>query len=350
MNARIRKEELQAFKTYASQIKKNTDQPITDYLKIEVVGDFVSVMKTNYKSFAIQTTPNDSEDCSFLVDENILFNFVELSESEFVNFTITGIRITIYDDRHKAVSQTESVTLYPKLDFTNKEWVSVPKYVLDAIGICAQIVFDDEISGIKNSVLVGDKHVAGSDGSVGYWQQFKEDLPTLVLRKDVAMSVSKLNGCEISSNESYDLFKDGNVLFGFSKSEVKYMHMVPFFLVPDEKLSFYLNKSSLVKWNTFCINSCKSKVLTATFKAKDFRLDLELVDSKYERDNNSYLDIVNGSGEFRFNPMTLNTLLKVLPTEQIHFYPSTRIVNGNVDRYYITDASKTFMSAIMLIN
>jgi hypothetical protein len=46
----------------------------------------------------------------------------------------------------------------------------------------------------------------------------------------------------------------------------------------------------------------------------------------------------------------MNTLLKVLPTEQIHFYPSTRIVNGNVDRYYITDANKTFMSAIMLIN
>src|SRR5215208_4849930 len=165
MNARIKKDDLASFKTYASQIRKNTDQPITDYLKIEVIGDFISVTKTNYKAFAIQTTPNDSEDCCFLVDENILFNFVELSDSEYINFTITGIRITIFDDRNKAVSQTENVSMYPKVDVTNKEWVTVPKYILDAVGICAQIVFDDEISGIKNSVFIGQKYVAGSDAT-----------------------------------------------------------------------------------------------------------------------------------------------------------------------------------------
>lgn len=344
MNARIKKDDLASFKTYASQIRKNTDQPITDYLKIEVIGDFISVTKTNYKAFAIQTTPNDSEDCCFLVDENILFNFVELSDSEFINFTITGIRITIFDDRNKAVSQTENVSMYPKVDVTNKEWVTAPKYILDAVGICAQIVFDDEISGIKNSVFIGQKYVAGSDATIGYWQQIKEDLPNLVLRKEVAMAVSKLNGCDISSNDSYDLFKQGNVLFGFVKSVIGFVCLPPKFEETDRDLSFYINKSALIKWNSFCINSCKSKVLTAEFNADGNKLNLELIDSKYERNNNSYLDVANGSGSFTFNPVTLNTLLKVLPNEQLHFYPGRKN-----DRYYITDKDKTFMSAIMLI-
>jgi hypothetical protein len=105
----------------------------------------------------------------------------------------------------------------------------------------------------------------------------------------------------------------------------------------------------LIKWNTFCIKSTKSKILTATFKAEGNRLELELADVKYERDNNSYLDIIDGSGEFRFNPITLNSLLNVLPSEQIHFYPSKRrLDSGQLDRYYITDSAKTFMSAIML--
>jgi hypothetical protein len=350
MKARVRKAELESFKDHAAQIRKNNELPILEYLKIEVIGDFVHITKTNMKAFVIQTTVNDSEDCSFLVDENVLFNFIQLSDSEYINFEISGIRIKIYDDRHNAISQTDNVKTYPSVDITNKEWVSVPKHVLDAVGVCAQIVFDDEISGLRNSVFIGDNYVAASDATVGYWQKHAEDLPKLVLRKEVAMAVSKLNGCEISSNESYDLFKSGNSLFGFSKSEIKYVNLPPLFLLPEEKLSFYLNKSALVKWNTCCVNSCKSKVLTATFSAKSYRLELELIDAKYSRDYNSYLDIIDGEGFFKFNPLTLNTLLKVLPTEQIHFYPSKRIVNGCVDRYYITDKDKTFMSAIMLIN
>lgn len=361
MKARVKKTDLVAFKLHASQIRKNAEQPITDYIKIDVSGDFATITKTNLKAFAIKTVANDSEDCCFLVDENILFNFVELSDSEYINFEISGIRIKIYDDRNKATSQTETANVFPKIDISNKHWVEVPKHVLEAVGVCAQIVFDDEISGLKNSVLIGNNHVAGSDGTVGYWQKFKEDLPEIVLRKEVALSVSKLNACEISSNDSYDLFKDGDVLFGFAKSVLKYVNMVPYFLTPSNKLSFYLNKSALVKWNTFCVNTLKSKVLTATFSADKYRLDLKIADAKYERDCDGYLDIVDGCGDFKFNPSTLNTLLKVLPTEQIHFYPSERyVLNGivvskdkegaQVDRYYITDKDKTFMSAIMLIN
>lgn|ERR1044072_1097227 len=363
MKARIKKTDLVAFKIHASQISKSKELPILDYLKIEVIGDFVSITKTNLIAFAIQTTANDSEDCCFLVDENILFNFVELSDSEYINFVVTGLRVKISDDRHNTSSQTESTNIYPKFELKDNKWVELDDSVLTAVGICAQIVFDDELTGLKNSVFIGDDAVAGSDATIGYWQKFNKELPKMVLRKNVAYSVSKLKSCSHSDNGQYNLFKSGDVLFGFSKSEVPYTYLLPFFKEPkpDAKASFYIHKQLLIKWNTFCINTCKSKSLTATFSANQHRLDLELIESKSEQNNSSYFDIVDGSGDFRFNPSTLNMLLKVLPIDHIHFYPSeTYVLNGSVvpketpgarvDRYYITDKDKTFMSAIMLIN
>jgi hypothetical protein len=343
MKARIKKEDLASFKTYASNIKRNGDIPVLDHLKIEVAGDFVSITKTNLRAFAIQTTQNDSEDCSFLVDENVLFNFIELSDCEYINFDVKGTSILIYDDRNKTNCKTELVTIYPKVDVTHKEWKPVSKSVLEAIGIAAQVVFDDEISGMKNSVFIGEKSVAGSDGGIAFWKEFpNEDIPKIVLRKDVAVSVSKLNGCEHSSSESYDLFKSGNALFGFVKSEIGFVNLPPVFGKTDKPLSFNIFRSALVKWNTFCINTFKSKVLSATFKAEGSKLNLQLVDANYGRDSNSHIDIVDGTGEFKFNPSTLNMLLKVLPSDQLYFYPGP-------NRYFITDCDKSFMSAIMLI-
>jgi hypothetical protein len=346
MKARIKKEDLVSFKIHASSIKRNPDLAVLDHLKIEIIGDYVSIMKSNLRSFAIQTTPNDSEDGSFLVDENVLFNFIELSDSDYINFDVSGVRVIIYDERNKATSKTEPVTIYPKPDVTNKEWQPINKLVLEAIGIAAQIVFDDEIQGMKNSVFIGEGAVAGSDGSIAFWRMFKkeeqEHLPRLVLRKEVAMSVSKLNGCEISENASYNLFKSGSVLFGFSKTEVPFVNLPPVFGNPTGTLSFNIFKSALIKWNTFCINTFKSKVLSAEFTAEATKLNLELVDANYGRESKSHIDIVEGSGYFKFNPSTLNMLLKVLPSDNIYFYPGP-------NRYYITDNDKSFMSAIMLI-
>jgi hypothetical protein len=349
MQARIKRIDIESFKKNASAITK-ADQvnPVLSFIKIEVKGDFCCMTKSNLKAFVMQTTPNDSEDCIFLVDENTLFSFTELSDAEFINFQISGLRITIEDGRHKTQSPTENSNMYPRLELEMiQKWHSISKGVLDAIGTCAEIVFDDEISGLRNSVFVGRGSVAGSDASVGYWKFFEEDLPTIVLRKQVAMSVSKLPACEYSNNSSYDLFKVNTTLFGFSKSEIQFVELPPKFELPEfEKgVSFYINKSLLIKWNTYCINTCKSKALEATWNANLYRLELKIIDSKYEVNTDSYLDIVDGSGNFKFNPETINRILKVLPSEQIHFYPGKKN-----DRYYMTDNNKTFMAAIMLIN
>lgn len=346
MKARIKKDDLIQFKSFAKDIIADKQLPITSFIKIDVSGDYVSLTKTNCKSFVIHTCINDSEDCSFLIDETTIFNFIELSESEYINFKIDGYKITITDERNTTKAQTDNSSLFPKFDLNSvNEWVLLPDSVLSAAGICSQVVLDQEIGGLSNSVFIGDNTVVGCDGSIAYWQKFEFEIPKIVLKKNVAYFISKLKECQVSYNDSYNLFKSGQFLFGFVKAEINYVEVVPRIGEPKEglKQSFYLNKSSFIKWNTYCVNTCKSKMLSAEFSGCKDKLELSLTDSGYDQTHNGYIDIIEGEGYFKFNPETINKLLRVLPSEQIYFYPGSQ-------RYFISDSNKTFMSAIMLIN
>lgn len=344
MKSRIKRNDLEVFFKYAASISKSDiENPILGFIKIEVAGDNVEISKTNMQSFLVHSAISDSEDCSFLVDENILSNFVELSSGEYIYFSIDALRITIYDDRHTTESPTDRPIMFPSINKMHLgEWVELPKKIFTAIGICGKLVFDDEISGVRNSVFVGENHVSGSDATVGYLQKFEEELPKIVLRRKVAAEVCKLDGCMHAMNESFDLFKKGDTLFGFRKSEVKWYDLRPIFKEIDKPESFTIHKNALIKWNKYCINSCKSKVLISSWSADLIRLNLTLCDEKYEIVNKSYIDITNGTGTFKFNPIIINNLLEALPCDQVHFYPGE-------NRYYITDEQKTFMSVITLI-
>jgi hypothetical protein len=345
MQARIRKADLEAFKAHAPAIRENKINPILSYVRISIEGDFGSIQKTNLKSFVLRTFNNDSEDCDFLVDENILLQFVELSSDEYINFSIQGNKIVIYDAKNKTISSTERAAMFPAIDLENiGEWVDIPKQALSAIGISAQLVFDEELVGPKSTVFVGRGAIAGSDANVGFIQYF-ENLPELCLRKEVAIGVSKLATCSVTSNKSYDLFKDADTMFGFSKSEVAFFDLKAIFEKEkvEQQHDFYLNKTHLEKWNNYAIRSCKNVLDGATWAAGNDRLELKIVDSKNEINIDSFISIVNGNGTFKFSPTIMNNLLKALPSEMIFFIPGT-------NRYYITDERKTFYAAIMLIN
>jgi hypothetical protein len=343
MQARIKRADIEAFKTNASAIPRHDDNPILQFLKITVEGDFATLTKLNFESFVIHTIPNDSEDCSFLVDEKILFEFIQLPVGEYVNFNIEKNRILIYDERYHSESPTERPELYLGIDTSNNEWTPIPKAALTAIGIAAEIVFGDEIQGARNTVFVGDGWVAGSDATIGYKQAFKEPLPKLCLRKKVATAISKLSKAEHSFNTTFDLFRDNHVLLGFRKSEIRWMELAKVFGEPDPDPDFILNKHNLIKWNTFCINSCKSKFLTSKWVAEGNRLNLVQLDEKYEISNRTHFDIIDGSGEFVYNPETFNQLLKVLPADTLYFH-------SGPFRIFLTDMDRSFVAAIMLID
>lgn len=343
MQARLRRREIEQFKPHASNIKPSETNPIVDqFLKVGIVGDYASVTKSNLNAFAILTVPNDGEDCEFLIDQKILFDFCELSDKEFINFIIDGNNIKIWDGVHNTDCPTDRAIMFPSVDAELiGEWQAVSQPALDAIKIAAEIVFPDQISGARNTVFCGNGFVAGSDATIGYMQYITEPMPQMVLRKEVAQIVSKLAPCKYAQSKHHDLFLDGDLLVGFGKSEVNYIDMRPIFQNMPTGHAFSINKNLLIKWNNYV--SGKSKTLSAKWFVEGRKMALQLENSKVNYKTDSVYDVPEDcTSEFKFSPDTLNQLLKVLPCEVVHFVPGA-------NRYYITDADRKFCAAIMLI-
>jgi len=217
------------------------------------------------------------------------------------------------------------------------------KLALVTAGIAGQLVFNGEVMNAKSFVFVGRGKVAGTDGNIGYYQTIGEPLPELVLRKDVAACISKMNTCQYCRVNNYDFFKEDNSIYGFAKSEYGFMDLAQVFPGIREELTFCVNKSSIMKFNVHCLTSTKSKVEGVTFDCEGDNLFLQMLEEKWEVETKANIPVKGKNpGKFKYSPTYMNNLLKLLPCDEVFFYPGH-------NRYYITDAEKSFLSAIMLI-
>jgi DNA polymerase III sliding clamp (beta) subunit (PCNA family) len=345
MLARIKKSEIEAFKIQAANIKPNTLMPILSYLKIEINGDYCEMTKSNNEAFVIRTSINDSENCEFLINESVLYSFAEYSAAEYIEFEKDGNRIKIFDQYNATRSPTEPSHLYPKLDKENNtDPIELPKLVLVSAGICANIIFDGEVFDAKSFVFVGKKCVAASDATIGFLQKIgMEELPEIVLRKEVAICLSRMNRCIYCKNNNYDLFQDEATLFGYIRAELQFFDMNLIMPNVGEKFHFTINKNALMKFNAHCVSITDSaKSLAVTMKGENNILSLEMVLSKLERDTRARLFMRGEKADFKYDPAAMTNLLKCIPCEEVYFYEGNK-------RYYVTDAEKSFVSVIMLI-
>ncbi len=349
MQAKIKRSELEAFKSQAAFIlPAKNNMPILSYLKFEVKGDFCELMKSNGESFCIRRIPVECEDCEFLVDEKILYSFMEFCSAETYTFETEGNRIKISGNTQVTRSPTENSKAFLRLQQHDETWAVIPKTALVSVGIACNFIFDTEFKSVKNYVFVGAEAVIGMDGNIGFQQRIKEPLPELVLRKEVAVCISKMANCEHSKNSSYDFFKDGDTTFGFLKNEFNFVNLNYVYEGPNgidvDAFHFTVSKSFLIKFNSHCINSRTDNTCAATFIAENNYLKLELVDSKNEFDVKDEAMIKDCKGKFKFNPEYMNKVLKSIQCENVYFY-SNKLEN----MYFITDIDRSFLSAIMLI-
>jgi len=345
MEARIRKEDLIAFKEQSADIViKNDIQPVLQFLRVKVEGDFATITKNNNRAFIVKSIANDSDDCEFLIDEKTLYDFMNACEGEYITFKTSGLRIEISCGKARLFSPTEPPHLYPNIDTSNENWVQIPKLTSVSAGICAKLCLDPTvIFGATSHVFAAPDWVGGSDGSIAYFQTLSAASPKLILRREVAQSLSKMSTPQYAQTESYDLFKDGETLFGFVKSEVGFFdgYAGLFRGALEVPISFSLNKGAMIKFTQLCTQRAPDATAGATFECSGDTLSMKLVDSGASLDIHMEFPVVSTEKcEFKFNPEKMTQLLKSLPCDDVYFYPGKQ-------RYFITDKDKTFCSVIM---
>lgn len=327
--------ELRSFKSRSSFIKQTNIIPILSYLKF----DKGIVVKSNLSAFICQEITCDE---TFLIDENILMNFVDQTSSREIDVTITGKSIKLSDGSMHDVSPTDDVTLFPQNDKPDSNSVLLPNEVVSACSIASKFIIDDITPSFKTHVFIGKNHVCGSNGFVAYMSKIDGAFPDMVLDRSIIHAIERFQDISFSQNKSYYFFECENCKFGFSKPEFTFFDMTSYAKCPEGIPAFTASKKELIRFNDFCIATNKSKIPSTSSLYMNGCLNLKMVDAVHERDTSKEIEATGSCKDvFHFSPSMMNTLLKNVPDDLLTFHQAD-------SKYYITGESG-FVSLIMEI-
>lgn len=303
--------DIRSLKKNSSHIKKNGILPILDYIKF----DNGTITKTNTNEFVVQESNFTG---SFLVEERILFNFIEYTSAPEISFISDGKKITISDGAQKTVSNQDEVDLYPIIEQPPKETVSLTDTILKLIGAAAKYTIDDQDLR-KSHVFIGGDAIIASDANIAFYRKVDRELPKTAIPRSVAERVSSIDPADFSQTEKKLFFKTGKVFYGFQKTEATYIDMSSFFNYKKD-VSFHALKSELVSFNEMSLSMSKFKFCHPYLEIKNGKLLMSAVNSDYGVDNEKEIEVIGEIGErFHYDAGTLNRLLKTAPDDELTF-------------------------------
>lgn len=324
--------DIRSFKKNSSHIKKNGIIPILDYVKF----DNGTITKTNLNEFVVQESNFSG---SLLIEERVLFNFIEYTNASDISFSADGKKITLSDGSQKTTSTQGDISLYPVTEDSPKETVALTDTILKLFGAAAKYTIEDQYDLIISHIFIGGDSILASDRFIAFYKKIDRELPNTAIPRSVAEVVSSIDPANFSQTEKKLFFKAGKVLYGFQKTEATYIDLSKFF-VYEKDTYFHAPKSELIRFNEMCLSMSPTKICHPRIEVVNGRLLLSAIDGKYEVDNEKEIEVTGEmEDKFTYDAVMLNRLLKTAPDEELTF---CRVKH----RMYITGDSG-FTSLIM---
>lgn len=304
--------DIRAFKKNTSHIKKNNIMPILDFIKF----DNGAITKTNLHEFVVQES---SFTGSFLIEERVLFNFIEYTSATEITFVSDGKKITLSDGSQKTTATQGDVSLYPLTEIPPIETVSLTDTILKLFGAAAKYTKEDDKDLIISHIFIGGNVITASDRYIAFYRKIDRDLPKTAIPRSVAERVSSIDPADFSQTENKLFFKTGKTLYGFRKTEATYVDLGKYF--ECEKItSFHAPKSDLIGFNEMCLSMSLSKLCYPILQITNGRLKLTANDGDFAIDNEKEIEVVGQMGEkFKTDASWFNRLLKTAPDEELTF-------------------------------
>lgn len=304
--------DIRSFKKHSSHIKKNGILPILEYIKF----DNGTITKTNLHEFVVQESNFTG---SFLVEERILFNFIEYTSATEISFVTDGKKVTISDGSQKTGSNQGDITLFPEIEQPPKETVSLTDTILKFFGSAAKYTQEGSDDLRKSHIFIGGDEILASDANIAFYRKIDRELPKTAIPRSVAERVSSIDPTDFSQTEKKLFFKTGKVLYGFQKTEATYIDMSGFFKYAKGDC-FHAPKAELIAFNEMCLSMSKIKICHPFLEINEGKLLMSAVNSDYGVDNEKQIDVVGKMGDkFQYDAGTLNRLLKTAPDEELTF-------------------------------
>lgn len=308
---------LRQFKKDSSHISGSKIVPIYDYIKFEDG----TITKHNGGEYIIRNTPSVPFEGSFLVEEIVLNSFIDNTNDVEVVITEEDGNVVISDSRSKLKAKTADLKDFPKIPDIGETKTLIDIDVLCAIHTAVNFTEEKELHPITPYVFVGEKSVSATDTVVGFNQQFKIDLPQLVLPISCAKKIGSFQHAFHYENDRFHIFRYDDTTYGFIKPDAKFVSISAHFNT-DGFPKFTVCKEDIISFNNVNMSiSGKTGDPVAYMQNKETGLDLSYNDELLSRENNF---TVQASGDntppFKYWPRKMNQLLKCLPDSELTFH------------------------------
>lgn len=320
---------IREFQKLSSGIKTNSFLPILSYLKI---GNN-SIIKTNLNQFVDFSIQSDKE--IILVDEKMLYNFINATSQELVSIVTKDKYVIISDGNQSLKHQLQDITLFPTIPTLDSDYTSISSETLQAIFVANNLTIDADIPDMTTVVFIGNKSVASTDRFTAYKEPISETI-ILPLIKPAATLISKFKNVEYATYGNYDFFKTSSGVFGFAQSELKFIDIQSQIILESELDGFEVNKHDVISFCEMASASSKNGSAECIFQTGLLKMDDNDVDIHIEKEAPTF----KCKGPFKFDPVLMSKLLKSVPGDMVMFYPGDR-------KYCLTDSTRSYMSIIM---
>lgn len=311
-NIKVSVADIKSFKKNSSHIKKNGILPIHDYVKFENG----TITKTSQNEFVIQESNFIG---AFLIEERVLFNFIEYTSALEILFVSDGKKVVLSDGSQRASSNQEDINLFPKIEQPPMETLSLTDTILKLFGSASKYTHEKDDDLRKSHIFLGGDAIMASDGHIAFYKKIDRELPKTAIHRSVAEKVSSIDPSDFSQTEKKLFFRAGKVLYGFQKTEATYIDMGRFFNY-KKNTSFHAPKAELIAFNEMSLGMSKLKLCHPYLEIVNGKLLMSAVDSDYGVDNEKEIEVIGEMGDkFQYDAVTLNRLLKTAPDDELTF-------------------------------
>jgi len=187
--------DIRSFKKNSSHIKRNNILPILDFIKF----DNGTITKSNINEFIVQESNFSG---SFLIEERVLFNFIEYTNAAEIIFEADGNKIKLSDGVQKTTATQGDIALFPVTEKPPKETVSLTDTILKLFGAAAKYTIEEDHDLIISHIFIGGNAIMASDRFIGFFRTIDRELPKTAIPKHVAERVSSIDPADFSETEN----------------------------------------------------------------------------------------------------------------------------------------------------
>lgn len=316
--------ELRKFQKRSSHIKGNRIIPIYNYIKFQ---DGI-ITKNNAEQFIEQRTEFEG---LFFVEELVLNSFIDNTSDTEITFIIGESDVTITDSQTRVKSKSINGKEFIVPPIAEGECTTLGKDVLEAISTASRFTEKSDGHPITPYVFIGNKAVTAMGTFTWYYKPIEIETKQIILTSAASSKIGNMDLVFFYENERYLIFRSEDATYGFIKPTVKFHELSNHFNLPNNA-KFTAEKNGIISFNSLCLSISPTTSVADLTMTSD-GLVLTMIDEDYGRQNTR---LVAASGDiartFRYHPIHLNRILKVIPDHEITFYEDQK-------KFYITGDS-----------